>query len=1002
MIIATDNSDDVLQNDNKVEWKSENAISSNDTTVVKNTDNKTGVSTNTTVGKQTQSSVNKSIILLIPIIIAILIVGMLAYVFLINPTHSKITTSTTTILSTNTQNQTTAIIQQSSNINSCTAITQPGVYSFDSNITTTIQDGSCIKITASNVRINGNGNHLKGNGPYVDINPYTYGILILGATNVTINNLNVTRFSYLIYMNNTSLSKISNDELSNGTLSDLYMENSFRNTIENNTIYGSQSRFGGINIESGGDNKFLYLTVINNAYYGVNLNSSGNSFKNDVFIQNPTDFICGINSNLKNTNNFSSTSCKLNNYCNFVQCSVNEFYNIRNVKLSNNINSCGSINKYGSYSLSNNLNLGTFVNVTSTEQSCITINSPNVKLNCNGHTISNGYYGVLLNNEYNTTIENCNFENDTYGAFINTDINTQLNNINANAGRVGIYIENSTAGVVSNSTEKENNIGIYENSSNGFEFLNDTTLQNVYGTYVSGGQSNIFQKINTKTNTGGDFYCPANSYNNSGIATVGNLSCGTTDCTWASLECTKLLPPPLAIIPVFKCEAITIPGVYELDSNLTSYGTCFTISAPNVAFNCNNNQFIGGNGGYGILDNGNSNVSIKNCNINNYNYGIYISGANNINVNNVNVNNVNYGVMFSNINNGSINNVKVASFKNTGINVSNANMLNIENNNANYGIYESSGFVLSNVYNSIITGNSGQNNPNYGVVMIDSGNNIVQKNIAFNNAVFDYYCSGIDNGLYSNKIGINEGINKDGCPWLVEINPESNLECFSFSNSGDISFTSDMVYSYGNTCYTINNELGKITNDTTINCNGHTIYATNGGTFANINTSGVVIENCNLDNFSTAIIDNGPKLNIYNTTITRANIGILTNNAKLPNIINVAITNSTNGIEVFNTSHGVVKNSKIFDNIVGIETFNDASTSFLNNTVDNNQIGFEMLNGTSLVSLQNNILLNNGYVGILCKGNSGLSSSGNSDLGQNECSLNNGCTWMTTSSLCRT
>ena len=58
-------------------------------------------------------------------------------------------------------------------------------------------------------------------------------------------------------------------------------------------------------------------------------------------------------------------------------------------------------------------------------------------------------------------------------------------------------------------------------------------------------------------------------------------------------------------------------------------------------------------------------------------------------------------------------------------------------------------------------------------------------------------------------------------------------------------------------------------NATTINCNGHTIIATNGGIFALLakGTQGSVIENCYLKGFTTAIEATGGSGRIYNNTI---------------------------------------------------------------------------------------------------------------------------------------
>ncbi len=896
-------------NENELNWsagstdnQTQSAQSQNNKGSINNQGDKPQIEQNQ---KPIKSKGNKNVTVIVLGVAIILIAVGLAYFFLIK--NNNTTVFTTTIISNGTNSSssvvTTVISQQSgTTINSCTAITSPGIYSFEGNITTTKQSGDCIEILSSNVRINGNNYHLRGNGPYVNVPPYTYGIFISKVANVTISNLNVSRFSYSIYLNNTSASTINGVKISNSTLSDLVLSDAFNNNIENNIIYGSQSRSGGINVQNGGNNNFISTTFINNAYYGLSLNSSGNSFKQDIFIENPTDMICASNANLRNSNNFFSSSCQTNDYCNFAQCTNNLIYDIENINLGKNINSCGSISSFGTYNLSSNLNLEDYVNASFVSYPCININSPNVRLNCNGKTISNADYGILISNKYNTTLNDCNFENDTYGVFVNDSINTYLNNLNAKNGRVGIYIQNSTAGALSNSTEMNNNIGVYENSTTGFEFKNNTILNNVYGIYFDNGQSNVFNLLKTEGNSGADLYCPANSYNNSNIGSASNISCGTTDCQWLSSQCSTLLPPPLAQIPVFKCGTISISGSYELYDNVTSQNTCFTIAAPNIIFDCNGKQIIGNNQGYGIIDNGKYNVSMKSCNIQNYKYGIYADNANEINTQNTSITGVYYGATYSNISYGSIGNTKVISFVDSGINVSDGSRLNVNGDTADQGLYGSSGFVFNKINESIISKNTGLHNPDYGLTFINSTNNLVNNNTALNNGIFDYYCAGNSAGFYSNKIGIDNGISKSGCSWIVAINPSSNLECLSFASPGIITFESDMVYSYGNTCYTISDKNSTNSDGSVIDCNGHTIYSTSGGTFANVNASDITIKNCYLDNFNTAIISNGKGLSIYNTTITNSKIGILTTNATYPHTVNVEITNTTKSIGIENSS----------------------------------------------------------------------------------------------------
>ena len=510
------------------------------------------------------------------------------------------------------------------------------------------------------------------------------------------------------------------------------------------------------------------------------------------------------------------------------------------------------------------------------------------QLYCYGKTIIGSYYGLYLKNLYNTTVENCNFKNDTYGLFINNSINTNLMNINSTQGIYGIYINNSTSGLLSNSISNNNKFGVYENQSTGFEIQNVTTSGNLYGQYLDGGRSNIYNSIKTKNNIEGDIYCSVSTYTSSSVANIYNSSCVSTECEFASNTCTVQLHPPLQTIPINLCQTISIPGTYELNQNLTSSGSCITIATPNVTLYCNNKLITGSNSGYGITDNGNNNVSISDCKIENYNYGVYASNLNNIKLQNITISKVIQGSVYKNVTFGTIENVNVSSFNLYGISITNGEQISVKNNIASYGILNATGFELNNITQSQVLGNIGNDNPTYGFKIINSSNNNVSSNKALNNFVEDYYCNYGEN-VTSNKVGINSGIKKSGCPWLIVVNPDSSQSCFNFANSGFVSFQSDMIYPYGNTCYVINDLNGKITNNSVINCYDHTIYATSGGTFANVNTTGVSISNCYLIGFTYPIIDSGKSFSLYNTTIVGAEVPINVSNSNYIKEINVTI-----------------------------------------------------------------------------------------------------------------
>jgi parallel beta-helix repeat protein len=65
-----------------------------------------------------------------------------------------------------------------------------------------------------------------------------------------------------------------------------------------------------------------------------------------------------------------------------------------------------------------------------------------------------------------------------------------------------------------------------------------------------------------------------------------------------------------------------------LVSNVSALGTCFIIGNSNITLDCDGYTISGIGTGYGVINPGNDNVTVKNCLINTFNYGIaYVEGA---------------------------------------------------------------------------------------------------------------------------------------------------------------------------------------------------------------------------------------------------------------------------------------------------------------------------------------------------------------------------------------
>jgi len=163
--------------------------------------------------------------------IVIILIIIVAAVFLVSkPTQHAVTT--TSIFTTT--------IQQPvmTEIANCTTISKHGRYYLTKSISTNLARGACISVDASNVEIIGNFNKIKGNGPFVGVPPFTYGIVVRNASNVTISSVNITQFSFGIYFQNVNNSTISNSNITKNTISNIFLNNS---RFNNHRVYNNLS-----------------------------------------------------------------------------------------------------------------------------------------------------------------------------------------------------------------------------------------------------------------------------------------------------------------------------------------------------------------------------------------------------------------------------------------------------------------------------------------------------------------------------------------------------------------------------------------------------------------------------------------------------------------------------------------------------------------------------------------------------------------------------------------
>ena len=788
--------------------------------------------------------------------------------------------------------------------------------------------------------------------------------------------------------------------MTSSTLSNIFVVNSTNITVRSNLISGSESRQGGIYLQSGAGEKVINNTIRNNVYDGLVINTTGSSFENNMFFSNPVDLACNKTSALKYTNSFSGSNCKVNVFCGFAHCTSDVPFNITAMVIyPGAVESCGQISSPGRYTLSTNLTLSKYLNTSnpiSKLAACITIASPNVRLDCAGHTIADAGSAIYVTGVFNVSIANCTLSNNTYGLRVQSSFGLNISNIESSRSVYGIGLDNSTSGKFSDVRVMNNTYGLFLNLTDGMIFSSLAARGNEYGIYAQSGGSDVFNGGSMLNNTKADAYCSALTYN-SNSDLWQNIDCGVTDCNWAT-SCKLKTLPILSSYPIDSCRQITYPGKYLLTSNLLSKGSCLSVASDNVLLDCNGYSLLGSDSGTAFQSFGTSNVSIENCKIYQFSTGVNFSSSDHANASSLTISGVGSGVVLDNVESGSVTGVQVLSSSISGFSFIRTRNSIVTNDYTDNGTSIADGFVFSNSSSNWVYSNFAGTNPGAGFKFIDSLENIVLNNSALSNMGYDYYCSPSSSGIYSEPVNINFGVTKGGCKWLVELPQVSqNPPCQAVSSGAHITLTNDMDYQFGNTCFTLYNTATSSANNTLIDCEGHIVFASHGGTFVNvINSSSVTIRDCIIRNFATAIASGGQKTSILNNTIDGSDSAIALNAANYATVEFNNIENSTYGLMASGANFATVR-SNLFGNSNTAMNFSGGSSEDIeNNTASLGAIGLK-LSGTLSSTLHRNTFLGDSLAGIACEGASMNNTSSNQDLGGEVCSGNSSCHWVTSS-----
>ena len=923
------------------------------------------------------------------IAIAIIFIALIAVLTLHKPS------STTTIL-------TTSIKPDVYTMSACGALGKPGSYYINSDISGNITSGSCLYVNSSNVAIICNGKSITGSGPFSNKTPYTYAVYASGKNNVTVSGCTMSDFSYGVAVLNSTGVKVIGNRINNNTMSGVYFSNTSSSTITGNKVSGSSSPQGGIYLGYGSaGNRVSNNTIRSNGNLGINVYSSGENFLDNLINSTPNSFACHGLSGLINASAAHGNVCEVNLGCDFLSCSETNYpINVSQISLGSVINSCGTINAPGNYHVAQNINANAYSKAVgfineSAEVPCITINAPDVHLDCESNNITNvtSGYAISASSEPGLQIDYCGIGSSKGGIMLSNITGAVLSNISISNTSTGIMLVNSNSSKFYNVRADNGKIGLYV----GFSTLDTFSLfrftGNSYGIYVNDSIGNVYNNGVVANNSRIDLYATNNSIK-SGYSLMSDTQCGLTDAEWTT--CTNVEKPQLKFYPINSCSTISYGGNYSLNQNiLSSSSNCITIKSSNVRLSCGQYKMSSQTRGLGtgISVSNVKNVTISGCGATGFKFGYYLNNATNSSITNGASSGDTFGVYMKASKGIKVDNITESSVGNSGLFINSSEYDVIKGSSFNSGTY---GIYLYNSTHNGITDNNGTGDGTGIYVNTNSTNNTISYNLFSGSSNYDYACSGDASGVASEFGGINYGQRISNCLWLSGVSQSSGpIACDAFFSPSSYNIGTDGYYGTGALCN------GVYSNSTTINCNYNTVTATRGGTFAEFdNVKGGIIENCVLRGFTTPIIIKNSSVkamndviyvNATNATTPLQYFGIGVYSSHGFTISNVSVISNTTGVLIENSASGTVSSSSSASRQIGYYVSNTIDTLFEHDVAKSPGIGLSMVNSTSNGFSGDSF--NGTVAGALCIGTS-KSNSSNGNSGANYCSVNSGCSWL--------
>jgi len=453
-----------------------------------------------------------------------------------------------------------------------------------------------VVVERSNIVLDGAGYKIQGTRA-----SNSEGIELSGRTNVTIQNMQITNFTYGIYIYDSSYNSIVGNAITNNGWGIKIYSSFNNNSVVGNTITDNSY---GIYIYFSSGNTIFGNNIANSTWYSLTIESSDNNSVSSNAITNNGDGI-GLYSSYGNS---VSDNTITNSRC--------------GIELHSSLGNSVSGNTFVGDGLM------VFESYWNVIEDNIVNGKPLVYLeNASNQSVGEAGQVILVNCEY-IRVENLNLSNTTVGLQLFETNNTLIsgNNITNNAD--GIQLSFSSNNIISGNTITNNRgYGIALDCSSNNTLRNNNMVGNRFNFRVSGGEPSFVNDVD-----------------------VSNTVDGKPIYYWINKQ-DMIVPLDAGCVVLVDCTRITVQNL-----NLTNNGQGILLAKSNNTSIRQNNITNNTVGIYLLWSsyNSSSSNSIYGNTITNNTVGIHLSSSSNNSVSGNTITNNNYGIDLSSSSNNSI------------------------------------------------------------------------------------------------------------------------------------------------------------------------------------------------------------------------------------------------------------------------------------------------------------------------------------------------------------